>query len=229
MKQIRQILIHAKMRHLAKEECLFAVKVAQKPNKKLSTIARALKCDRRTVSRVLMRFSETELLTDQDQPGRPTALTEDQQKMLDKYITKNPTATANQLSNNSMSLWISSDETQVQLRNSGTIAWVKRGEPTPVHEISSLRAYVSLWGAVWWNGKTFARYDGYMNQTQYLHILASHLGPHVHKCRRYAVAQDRLRSHWAKPVRQWFEDCGLRLLDWPPHSPEFNAIEYVWH
>ncbi|CAF1628035.1 unnamed protein product, partial [Didymodactylos carnosus] len=58
-------------------------------------------------------------------------------------------------------------------------------------------------------------------------LQASHLGPHVHKCRRYAVAQDRLRSHWAKPARQWFEDCGLRLLDWPPHSPEFNAIEYV--
>ncbi|CAF1086671.1 unnamed protein product [Didymodactylos carnosus] len=99
MDLVRQILIHAKMRHLTKEACLFAVKEAQKPNKKLSTIARALKCDRRTVSRVLVRFSETGLLTDQHRPGRPTALTEDQQKMLDRYITKNPTATANQLSN----------------------------------------------------------------------------------------------------------------------------------
>jgi len=35
--------------------------------------------------------------------------------------------------------------------------WVKRGEPTPTHEISSLRAYVNLWAAVWWNGKMFAR------------------------------------------------------------------------
>ncbi|CAF4636912.1 unnamed protein product [Rotaria sp. Silwood1] len=67
------------------------------------------------------------------------------------------------------------------------------------------------------------------NQLINSHTTTSHLGPHVHKCRRYAVAQDKLRSHWAKLVRQWFNDHGLKLLDWPPHSPEFNAIENVWH
>ncbi|CAF1434453.1 unnamed protein product [Rotaria sp. Silwood1] len=131
--------------------------------------------------------------------------------------------------NSDIKKWIFIDETQIQLRNTGKIVWVKRGEPTPTHEISSLRAHVNLWGAVWWNGKTFARHDDYINQTLYQHLLASHLGPHVHKCRRYAVAQDKLRSHWAKLVRQWFNDHGLKLLDWPPHSPEFNAIENVWH
>lgn len=49
------------------------------------------------------------------------------------------------------------------------------------------------------------------------------------KCRRCFVAQYKLKPHWAKPARQWFGDHGLQLLDWPPHSPEFNAIEYVWH
>ncbi|CAF1173171.1 unnamed protein product [Rotaria sp. Silwood1] len=131
--------------------------------------------------------------------------------------------------NSDIKKWIFIDETQIQLRNTGKIVWVKRGELTPTHEISSLRAHVNLWGAVWWNGKTFARHDDYINQTLYQHLLASHLGPHVHKCRRYAVAQDKLRSHWAKLVRQWFNDHGLKLLDWPPHSPEFNAIENVWH
>ncbi|CAF4588080.1 unnamed protein product, partial [Rotaria sp. Silwood2] len=269
------------MRHLTQKERLFVVKEAQKPNKKLSTIARALSCDRRTVSHVLGRFHETGLLIDQEKPGRPTALTDSQQKLLDKYISKHPTATANQLSNyvfntfgirvsgrtlqryrrtlgfcprkqhikvkstqgqvekrhlfavqhqnSNIKKWIFIDETQVQLRNTGTIVWVKRGEPTPIHEISSLRAYVNLWGAIWWNGKTFARYDNYINQTIYQQLLEYHLGPYIHKCRRYAVAQDKLRSHWTKPIRQWFEDHGLQLLDWPPHSPEFNAIEYVWH
>jgi len=106
---------------------------------------------------------------------------------------------------------------------------VKLGEPTPPHEISSLSAYGNLWGAVWWNGRTFARFNGYINQTIYQHLLASHLGPQVHKYRRYYVAQDKLRSHWGKSVRRWFDDHSLKLLDWPSHSPEYNAIEYVWH
>ncbi|CAF4833196.1 unnamed protein product, partial [Rotaria sp. Silwood2] len=38
------------MGHLTQKERLFVVKEAQKPNKKLSIIARALSCDRRTVS-----------------------------------------------------------------------------------------------------------------------------------------------------------------------------------
>ncbi|CAF2819120.1 unnamed protein product [Rotaria sp. Silwood2] len=260
---------------------LVLLKEAQKPNKTFSTIAHQLDCDRRTVSCAVARFNETGLLTERERPGRPHSLTDGQQRSLDKYISKHPTATSNQLSNyifnkfdirvsertlqryrralgfyprkqktkvkstqaqvekrhlfaiehqnSELKKWLFIDETQVQLRNTGKIIWVKRGEPTPTHEISSLRAYVNLWGAVWWNGKTFARYDGYVNQTLFQHLLASHLGPHVHKYRRYAVAQDKLRSHWAKPVRRWFNDHGLKLLDWPPHSPEFNAIENVWH
>ncbi|CAF0866890.1 unnamed protein product [Rotaria sordida] len=56
---------------------------------------------------------------------------------------------------------------------------------------------------------------------------AFHLGPHVHKCRRYTVAQDKLRSYWTKPIRRWFNDHGLKLLDLPYHLPEFNANENV--
>ncbi|CAF3425200.1 unnamed protein product, partial [Rotaria sp. Silwood2] len=129
--------------------------------------------------------------------------------------------------NSDLKKWIFIDETQVQLCNTGKIVWVKRGQPPPPHEISSLRACVNLCGTVWWSGKTFSRYEGYINQTIYQQLLASHLGPHVHKYRRYAVAQDKLRSHWTASVRQWFDDYGLKLLDWPANSSEFDAIEYV--
>ncbi|CAF1308821.1 unnamed protein product, partial [Rotaria sordida] len=77
------MLQQAKMRHLTQEKCLLVVKEAQKSNKKLSTIACIVSCDRRTVSRVLARFHETGLLADQERPGRPTALTDSQQKLLD--------------------------------------------------------------------------------------------------------------------------------------------------
>ncbi|CAF1344348.1 unnamed protein product [Rotaria sordida] len=183
------------MRNLTHEECLFAVKEAQKPNKTFSTIARQLHCDRRTISRIVARFNETGLLAEQEKLGRPTSRSEGQQRSLDKYISKNPTATSNQLSNyifnkfgirvsertlqryrralgfyprkpqtkvistqaqvekrhlfavehqnSDLKKWIFIDETQVQLRNTDKIVWVKRGEPTPPHEISSLRSYVN--------------------------------------------------------------------------------------
>ena len=82
------------------EECLFAVKEAQNPNKTFNTIAHQLDCDRRTICRAIARFNATGLLTEQERPGRPLSLTGgQQQRSLDKYISKNPTATSNQLSN----------------------------------------------------------------------------------------------------------------------------------
>jgi len=74
------------MQNLTREECLFAVKEAQKPNKTFTTIACQLHCDRRTVSRVVARFNETGLLTEEERSGGPTALTEGQKRSLDKYI-----------------------------------------------------------------------------------------------------------------------------------------------
>ena len=73
------------MRNLTQEECLFAVKEAQKPNKTFSTIAHQLHCDRRTICRVVSRFNETGLLAEQEKPGRPTSLSEGQQRSLDTY------------------------------------------------------------------------------------------------------------------------------------------------
>ncbi|CAF4642763.1 unnamed protein product [Rotaria sp. Silwood1] len=227
------------MRNLTRKKCLFAVKETQKSNKTFSTIARQLHCDRRTVSRIVAHFNETGLLNEGQRPGRPTSLTEGQQRSLDNSTSESVNVHYNDIveildffprtqrtkarptqiqvekrhlfavehQNSDLKKWIFIDETQVQLRSTGKIVWVKRGEPTLPHEISSFRACVNLWGA----------------------LLASHLGPHVHKCRRYAAAQDKLRSHWTVSVRQWFDDNGLKLLDWPAHSPEFNAIEYVWH
>ncbi|CAF2589001.1 unnamed protein product [Rotaria sp. Silwood2] len=183
------------MRHLTREEYFSAVKEAQKPNMTLSAIAHKLDCDRRTVCRAVARFNETGLLTEQKRSGRPPSLTEGQQRSLDKYISKDPTATSNQLSNyifnkfgirvsertvqnyrralgfyprkpqtkvkstqtqvekrhlfavehqnSDLKKWIFTDETQVQLHNTGKIVCVERGELSPTYEISSLRAHVN--------------------------------------------------------------------------------------
>ena len=40
--------------------------------------------------------------------------------------------------------------------------------------------------------------------------------------------QDNAPIHTAKKVKEWFEERGINVTDWPPYSPDLNPIEYAW-
>jgi transposase len=124
--------------------------------------------------------------------------------------------------------WVFMDESTLMLRDTGTWVWVRRGHEIPAHEISKLRAAVHVWGAVWKGGSVFTQYTGHLNAVKYIDILDTHLTPHNTQIRRHTLLQDRASYHTAKVTKAWIEQSGLSVLDLPPHSPQFNAIEYCW-
>lgn len=50
--------------------------------------------------------------------------------------------------NSNIKNWIFIDETQVYFRSTGTIIGIRRGEPTTIHDIYSLRVYANLRSAI---------------------------------------------------------------------------------
>jgi len=41
--------------------------------------------------------------------------------------------------------------------------------------------------------------------------------------------QDNAPIHTAGEVKEWFENIGIPLLEWPPYLLDLNPIEYLWH
>jgi hypothetical protein len=91
-----------------------------------------------------------------------------------------------------------------------------------------------VWAAVWRDGRSElivierdpnAPWQGYSAQS-YQAALEEGLLPIYNNTRRFQ--QDNTRIHNFGGTPKWLQEHGIEYIDWPPHSPDLNPIEYIW-
>ena len=74
--------------------------------------------------------------------------------------------------------------------------------------------------------------EGTMNVQQYCAILTESLLGTLSDYdleRRYVIfQQDNDLKHTSRLSTSWFSEQNLKVLPWPPNSPDMNIIEHVW-
>ena len=72
-------------------------------------------------------------------------------------------------------------------------------------------------------------YHQSINNEYYTNILNTYLLLVMPRGSRYLFQQDNPTPHKAHHTQNWLLTNKFRVLpNWPTHSPEFHAIEYIW-
>jgi transposase len=127
-----------------------------------------------------------------------------------------------------VSRWLHSDESHLQMRDTGGIVWAPRGETAARPQVETLRCHLNIWGVVWDEGRIFAQYDGHLSGQGFVNLLKEHLLPERENLGDRPLLLDNAPCHRANIVRRWCEDNNIPVRFLPPRSPEFNAIEDCW-
>lgn len=90
---------------------------------------------------------------------------------------------------------------------------------------------VMIWAAIGTRGKSsIAFIDGNINSEQYQGILTNTLLPCGARIggNRWVFMQDNAPIHTSHSTTEFLANHNIRVLPWPPRSPDLNPIENVW-
>lgn len=73
--------------------------------------------------------------------------------------------------------------------------------------------------------------DENINSKNYIQILEENIVPFINNSNRkesFIFQQDNAPAHKASKTLEWFKKNNIKVMDWPPNSPDLNPIENVW-
>ena len=141
-----------------------------------------------------------------------------------------------------MQFWekvIRSDETKVELfgRNTATSVWRKNGTAFKKHNtiptVKFRDGSIMIWGCFSskGTGELQVIHDR-MNSSMYREILEKNFQKSATSLghgRNFGLQYDNDPKHTAKLTKEWFENNGIRTLNWPSQSHDLNPIENSWN
>ena len=83
-----------------------------------------------------------------------------------------------------------------------------------------------VFGYITYNGNVFLqKIDGTLTSEKYVALQSTFMTALLQDDKDLLFMQDNARPHTAKNTIKYFDDNFIKLLEWPPYSPDLNIME----